>query len=259
MSEKGTGSTSASGVFLYDEFRDNLIIDRYDPSFTRMRGSKLSQLRSENSEDALTWNVFRSLRQIEATHWLPLLSEVSFGTQLVVNPRELAVELWVSVPPPPALRRYQNDEGDSEIDVRLETPDFVWFIEAKYKSDISTKTSANPRRNQVLRNIDVGSYYAGTRDFYFSLLALDSTRSRKGVAVTQMYSEFAHRIPEQLEHRKDACANLKGIGVLTWADCARALEACSKTANREEERQFALRALEWMRSRGVAYADTQAN
>jgi hypothetical protein len=62
---------SQSGVLVADDFRDNLIIDRFDPVFTGMRASKLKHLRSENSEDAVTWNVFRSLRQIEPLVWLP--------------------------------------------------------------------------------------------------------------------------------------------------------------------------------------------
>jgi hypothetical protein len=45
-----------------DDFRDNLIIDRHDPIFASMRASKIKHLRSENSEDAVTWNVFRPSR-----------------------------------------------------------------------------------------------------------------------------------------------------------------------------------------------------
>lgn len=57
------GKRSKSGVFVCGDFRDNLIIDRYDPVLAALRGSKIKDLRSENSEDALTWNVFRSLRK----------------------------------------------------------------------------------------------------------------------------------------------------------------------------------------------------
>jgi hypothetical protein len=38
-----------------DDFRDNFIIDRYDPVFVTMPASKLKHLRSENSQDAVTW------------------------------------------------------------------------------------------------------------------------------------------------------------------------------------------------------------
>ena len=64
-----------SGVRLAKDFRNNLIIDRYDPVFVSMRPTKLKHLRSENSEDAITWNVFRSLRQISPTAWLRRLAE----------------------------------------------------------------------------------------------------------------------------------------------------------------------------------------
>ena len=47
-----SSTASASGVRVADDFRDNLIIDRYDPIFLLMRASKLKHLRSENSEDA---------------------------------------------------------------------------------------------------------------------------------------------------------------------------------------------------------------
>jgi hypothetical protein len=45
---------SPSGVWVEDDFRTNLIIDRYDPVFADMRASKLKHLRSANSEDAVT-------------------------------------------------------------------------------------------------------------------------------------------------------------------------------------------------------------
>jgi hypothetical protein len=53
-----------------------------------------------------------------------------------------------------------GEEGLSEIDVIIE---WVWFIEAKHKSDIRLRTTTRPGRDQVLRNIDVESYYAGAR------------------------------------------------------------------------------------------------
>jgi hypothetical protein len=74
----------------------------------------------------------------------------------------------MDVPPPPSLRLHQKDEGRSEIDIMIETELSVWFIEAKFKSDISTQTTSNATRDQIIRNFDVGSWYAGVRDFYFA-------------------------------------------------------------------------------------------
>ena len=62
-----SGTRSPSGVFLHDDFRSNLIVDRYDVGFLTMRKSKTDTMRGENSEDALTWNVFRSLESTRSS------------------------------------------------------------------------------------------------------------------------------------------------------------------------------------------------
>lgn len=68
-----SGHRSLSGVWIADDFRSNLIIDRYDPVFADMRANKIKHLKSANSEDAITWNVFRSLRQVNPATWLSVL------------------------------------------------------------------------------------------------------------------------------------------------------------------------------------------
>src|SRR5262245_3276487 len=173
------GQLSPSGVWVANDFRANLIIDRYDPVFADMRASKLKHLRSANSEDAVTWNVFRSLRQIAPEIWLPPLWQLAFPDIKKPSDLRATVRLWESVSPPLGLLA-DGDEGASEIDVVIETASWVWFIEAKYRSDISTGTTTRPERDQILRNLDVGTYYAGVRQFFFSLLISSEQRSPVG-------------------------------------------------------------------------------
>src|SRR5688572_32194368 len=200
-------SRSKSGVRLYDDFRDNLIIDRYHPDLAAMRGAKREMLRSENSEDALTWNVFRSLIQVDPSFWFPLLRAKAFpDSEPGPVPHIVTTHLWEQVHPPPSLRLHQKDEDPSEIDIIIETEVSVWFIEAKFKSDISTKTTNKPTRDQVVRNLDVGSWYAGVRDFYFALLVMDEEKSPKGVGVLKAVWPA---VPA-LAHRPDAMKNIKG-------------------------------------------------
>jgi predicted RNase H-like nuclease len=236
---------SKSGVRLYDDFRDNLIIDRYHPNLASMRGSKRDRLRSENSEDALTWNVFRSLVQIDPAFWWPRLHAKAFpNTPPPPTPHTVTTRLWIKVSTPPALR---TAEGVSEIDITIETEVSVWFIEAKFKSDISTETSHGPERNQIVRNVDVGSWYAGTRDFYFSLLITDETRSPKGV---EILNQLGPRVPT-LAHRPEGMKNVKGIGSLRWRDVADVLLDAAERAPRADERGYAAKAVEWMKKCGV--------
>ena len=98
MQEDGT--FSPSGVWIAENFRSNLIIDRYDPVFADMRASKLKHLKSVNSEDAITWNVFRSLRQVTPQRWLPLLWKEAFPSVALAGGLErTVVRLWESIHP----------------------------------------------------------------------------------------------------------------------------------------------------------------
>lgn len=240
-----------SGVFVSDDFRDNLIVDRYDNVFASMRGEKINCLRSENSEDALTWNVWRSLQKIDPSLWLPLFFFQTFGQELSEPPRFVTLDLWPTVLPPPALRLFQKDEGPSEIDVRIETERVVCFVEAKYKSDISPRTKNNPDRDQIVRNLDLGSWYAGRRDFFFALLVLDETQSPDGLAVLRRYAESRDAILSRLTHRTDGLENLKGIGQVAWRDMAAILRQCESQAQRDDEKSAARLAAEWLSSKGV--------
>jgi predicted RNase H-like nuclease len=237
---------SKSGVRVHDDFRDNLIIDCYHPDLATMRGSKRDRLRSENSEDALTWNVFKSLAQVDPSFWLPLLHSKALPiAETGPAPQIVTLHLWKNIEPPPGLRLHQKDEGPSEIDVVIETEFSVWFIEAKFKSDISTGTTNNATRDQIVRNLDVGSWYAGVREFFFALLILDEGRSARGVEVLR---SCAAAIP-QLNHRPDDMANIKGLGLLRWADLADILKACARDAPRHREREYAKEALVWLQER----------
>jgi hypothetical protein len=242
------GQLSPSGVWVANDFRANLIIDRYDPVFADMRASKLKHLRSVNSEDAVTWNVFRSLRQIGAKAWFPPLWQRAFPDTTAPDDSRVTVKLWESVRPPLGLLA-DGDEGASEIDVVIEAGSWVWFIEAKYRSDISIGTTTRPDRDQILRNLDVGSYYAGVRRFFFSLLVVSDQRSPIGVQKVQEYSDFATVRTRLAGHRPDALANLCAIGRLTWLQLAEVLADAEKGTEREDERAYAARATAWLKRR----------
>src|SRR5260370_33337666 len=124
------GQMSPSGVWIANDFRETLIIDRYDPVFADMRASKLKHLRSVNSEDAVTWNVFRSLRQIAPDVWLPSLWHCAFPRIPCPLDLKVTVRLWESIATPLGLLA-GGDEGISETDVVMDAPTGVWFIEGK--------------------------------------------------------------------------------------------------------------------------------
>ncbi len=245
------GKRTTGGVFVANDFRDNLIVDRYDNVFAAMRGEKINHLRSENSEDVLTWNVFRSLHKVNPASWLPSFFNRAFAAELSEQSKVVTLDLWPTLVPPPALRLFQKDEGESEIDVRIETERLVCFIEAKYKSDISTRTKNNPERDQIIRNLDLGTWHAGRRDFFFALLVMDETHSADGIATLKRYAEDRKTILARLPHRTDGLENLKGVGHVTWRDMADILRQCETQAAHEDEKQTVHRAAEWLAAKGI--------
>lgn len=255
----GTGhqmnyTTSNSGVKLFINFRDNLIIDRYAPELLQMRGSKVQWMRSENSEDAITWNVFRTIRQIDPALWFPMLMKQAFPAANLAPPQVLSLTLWPKRPPPLSLTSTGIAEGRSEIDVAIETEAIVWFIEAKYKSDISTGTKHASTRHQIIRNIDVGSWFAGVRDFYFSLLVLDEIHSPLGTSFITKYRGEPNEVKRQLAHRHDEIGNVRDVGLLTWVQLANVLRDCG-TAGRPDESGFCRRALAWLADKSILPSD----
>jgi hypothetical protein len=211
-------TTSKSGVIISENFRDNLIISKYDNQLFNMSGKKLDKMCSENSEDVLTWNVFKSLSQIDSRLWLPNVFSKAFNVEFPYDTL-VKIDLWKSIEPPKSITDFQKDEGNSEIDIIIESDKFVWFIEAKYKSDISMRTTNNENRDQLLRNIDVGSFYSGVRDFYFSLLYFDEEKTKDGMDRIELYSNIGTReFKTMLPHRSDSMENIKGIGKIKWSD-----------------------------------------
>jgi hypothetical protein len=124
----------------------------------------------------------------------------------------------------------------------------VCFIEAKLTSDISKGTKNNPERDQILRNVDLGSWYAGIRDFYFALLVLDENHSPEGVKLLRQYKDLPNHMKDKkrLPHRSDGLTNMKKMGLLTWADMVIILRECQVKAQREDEKAIAGRAADWL-------------
>jgi hypothetical protein len=211
-------TTSKSGVIISENFRDNLIISKYDNQLFNMRTKKLNDMCSENSEDVLTWNVFKSLGQIAPRLWLPNIFSKAFNAEFLYDTL-VKIDLWKSIEPPKSITDFQKAEGNTEADIIIESDKFVWFIEAKYKSDIEMRTTNNENRDQLLRNIDVGSLYSGDRDFYFSLLYFDEEKTKDGMARIELYSNIGtHEFKTMLPHRSDNMGNIKGIGKIKWSD-----------------------------------------
>lgn len=156
------------------------------------------------SEDVVTGNLFGTLKALNPRWWLPnflnlALGEVRFRQQVF---RDLRIELWEKQRPYP--REYLTwDEGRTEVDVVItwENPRTTVFIEMKYGSPLSAKTTHNNGStgypsDQLIRNARVGLRENGwfkedvlfegdRRDFVLILLT-----PNKGNPLVQQYRDL---------------------------------------------------------------------
>ena len=216
---------SDTGVKVFIAFKDNLIVDPDDPIIvsqaSNWRYSKgivkgLSYLGSENSEDAMTWNVFKTLEKSNPEKWFSQIFP-----QIILDKDERFIDpmlrFWDKYFPPP-LRSFP--EGETHVDLTIETSNKLIFIEVKYKADISKKTKHDPNRDQIIRNIDVGSWAAKKRakEFYFILLTLKT--NTYSIDKLNYYKSNPSNIIEEIgSYRrdiKDYVAMCENIHLIYW-------------------------------------------
>jgi hypothetical protein len=196
------------------------------------------------SEDLLTANVFGILKNLDPKVWLRrFLGEAIKGKDFSRHTFEnLSFEFWKRYRPP-ANRKYK--EGISEIDVTISYKDGIIFIEAKYLAPVNLRTTSDPRRDQIIRYLDLAAYHFlnhpdAVKEFYF-ILIMDTekppwilTRYRCN---QNLIKGLTH--PGLFEPSVDTGRLLsKGIGWLTWTQLRKILEITRDQFRTQAERRF---------------------
>lgn len=190
----------------------------------------LPKVCSENSEDALTWARFSPILSMptkEKERVLQSFLETALKRQLdadlvgTLGRAELLFWRGKKEKPfysPPQTLKYK--EANTEVDLTIMLEKSVIFVEAKYHSEISMNTTYCKDRDQVIRNIDVGTYYAWNRRLEFYFLLLTTSETGKSVDKLNYYRKNPGIIGKKLPHRTDISANsgriAEGLGWTTW-------------------------------------------
>jgi len=131
------------------------------------------------SEDLLTANVFGILKNLDPKIWLrKFLGEAIRGKDFSRHTfKNLSFEFWRKYRPPLNMK-YR--EGISEVDVTISYKDGIIFIEAKYLAPVNLRTASDPRRDQIIRYLDLAAYHYlnhpdSVKEFYFVLI-IDTER-----------------------------------------------------------------------------------
>jgi hypothetical protein len=72
------------------------------------------------------------------------------------------------------------------------------------------------------------------------------------MAKVQEYADFDLVRGRLANHRPDRLSNLAGIGALTWKHLFEVLETVAGSTARDDEREFARRATDWLAAKGLA-------
>jgi hypothetical protein len=202
-------------------------------------------LTSRNSEDWVTWNVAQLLHLVGSSEWWPQLVQLAAQDNDDLE-RELLLrhcpelELWKKMPAPgdyevasrerlaqstdPLLAaRSLNPkavEGDSEIDLVLDSKEMLGLLEAKLGSDASLRTKYDPDRNQIVRNIDCLLEARQGRTAVFWMLVADKGAGRTYTQLVREYQSSPSKLVASLPHRPqtEVEAVARNLALILWRD-----------------------------------------
>lgn len=116
------------------------------------------------SEHVVLANIFGTIKNLSADAALnPWLQQITHGSVLPAKLWRLS--FWEKQPKP-----IGPVEGNTEVDLVLESEDCLVFVEVKMDAEPSSGTKADPERNQLTRNLDIGFLRAEAEKKTFALI-----------------------------------------------------------------------------------------
>ena len=145
------------------DLRHPALLDKLSETYSRGAVKGLPRICSENSEDACTWFHFSPLlndRRRRRSLLTRLLRDgfPRIPKKIIDGAGDAELCFWPKVSPPPS-RRQREGRSEPDLLIKFDNRALV-LVEAKYKSCISSKTTYDPNRDQIIRLMDVGSWKA---------------------------------------------------------------------------------------------------
>jgi hypothetical protein len=192
--------------------------------------SGLSKICSENSEDAQTWMHFSPLLSMSPQKrgdWLEAFLDESLKRKpkhdLIKMLQTAKLKFWRGKRAKPMYRPPPNlgyPEGNTEVDLTIFAEKTIIFVEAKYHSEIEVRTTHFPNRDQIIRDIDIGTYYAWNKGLGFYFILLTSSNCHKSRNLLKHYLDNPQEIIDHLPHRIDIPRRIEqvtdNLGLITW-------------------------------------------
>ena len=189
----------------------------------------LPKILSENSEDARTWYYFSPLVNDEPqrTRVLTLLLRQAFADALPPHAYKAIpsakLEFWPKIPPP-STRPKTEGESEPDLLIRLGESALV-LVEAKCQSGVSEFSTFDRKRDQVIRLIDAGSWYARQEGYDCScvLVLQYGDALINATKIVNRYARNPEAIQKALPYRDDLSEDdfdqlARGLAFVRWPD-----------------------------------------
>ncbi len=183
--------------------------DKLAEIYSRGRVKGLPRICSVNSEDARTWHYFSPLfsdnrrKELELTSLLRQAFPETLTAKVLETVLCAGFEFWQKINPPPSRL---IKEGPSEPDLLITLGQHaIALVEAKYLSNVSEKTTYDKTRDQVIRLLDVGSWYAkqGGYDSSYVIVLQYGDAQTNAEEIVSRYAGKPEAIQRALPYRTD--------------------------------------------------------
>jgi hypothetical protein len=171
--------------------------------------------------------------------WRSVASPVTYETGSRERMLASDIQAWIA-----RARGPRPVEGFTEVDLAFTGDDYLVFVEAKLGADISLRTTYDPSRNQIVRNIDCVLEHSQGRMPFFWMLAKDREPVRMYTQLIDIYRDDPTSLAAALPHRSlgELEEIAQTIAVVTWSELLDGV--APETTEEEEVHQEILRRLE---------------
>lgn len=240
---------------MQDAYR--FLVSPYHPDTLRYPAPGPVITPSERLRHALTWNVFKTLEQIAPTVWMrPLIARsVGLPDGYDSAPQTTAVTCWSTLEPAPSAMLRRGRRCGVATSAIVDTDDTVLTFVAPAPADLLARVLSETAEDGLLDLAEATAYLAGTRSAYVSVVLPIESHEEIWAARVRRRAERVHRI---LNASGRGPANIRGIGVTTWAALHELLsEIGASRFISKSEQKCALTTADWMSERLGAHLSRQ--
>jgi hypothetical protein len=229
------------------DVRDHFVIAPHHTDRLRRPQARLGAIDRDRFQQALTWNVFRTLELIAPAFWIRRLHLRLMGHASPVPPQTVRISLWRPLPLPP-IQRIDGACPDAVADVVIETEHAVWTLMVPAAGDDGDDRT-------IAQMADAGAWLAGARDHYCGIIETRTTSTSFGGVLKRRYARSRESVALRSATRGTAVPVLTRLGTLEWSDLVAILEECREARSLTAiEWALARNAVEWLRRASDGFA-----